>query len=34
MRADIKCADCGKMTRHVELGELYYDIDNEGLSHE
>ena len=28
MRADIKCADCGKMTRHVELGELYYDIDD------
>ena len=27
MQADIKCADCGKMTLHFELGELYYDVN-------
>ena len=24
MKADIKCLECGKMTRHVEPGRLFY----------
>lgn len=27
MEADIKCLVCGRMTRHFELGELYYNVD-------
>ena len=27
MQTDIKCANCGKMTRHFELGEIYYDVE-------
>ena len=28
MQIDIKCAGCGKITRHFELGVLYCNIDN------
>lgn len=28
MEADIKCLECGRMTRHFELGKIYYNIDN------
>ncbi len=28
MQIDIKCMECSKMTRYVELGQIYYDIDN------
>ena len=32
MQIDIKCLDCGKMTRHFELGQLFYDVDNPSSS--
>jgi len=28
MQIDIKCAECGKMTRHFELGKVCYSVEN------
>ena len=27
MESNIKCLDCGKITRKVELGDIFYNID-------
>lgn len=28
MQIDIKCEECGKGTRHFELGKIFYSVDN------
>ena len=28
MESDIKCMECGKGTRHFELGHIVYDANN------
>jgi hypothetical protein len=27
MEAEIKCLECGRITRHFELGQIFYDVE-------